>query len=269
MRNVFVFLLFSSFSIAQNVQLDEKAFFSSIKNSYYSISSSDLDNFTCLITNSGIEEFGQQNWDNPEVFPLQFIWINPDRVFLSQQGVPKLDAEKQSVFDQKVADLKQQVKAILLDLQRFYITGIYSSISEDYILVKKKQVVEIFFDVMEDSISTRFKYTFGMNGLCLKIETVYEGQNRIITTYPSFKVIKTKWLCEGWEVQIIENEDVISGFAVALNNNFVDNVWIPTDISLEVQKKDEPGKTYVDKLKFRNYLFNQSLQLLDQPNSNP
>jgi hypothetical protein len=132
-------------------------------------------------------------------------------------------------------------------------------------LVKKKQVVEIIFTEIEDSLATQFKYTFGMNGLCLKIETVYLDQNRIIVTYPSFKTVKTKWLCEGWEVQIFENEEVVSGFAVKLDNRFIDNVWVPTAVNLEVQKKAEPGKTYVDQLKFRNYLYNQSLQLLDQP----
>lgn len=257
-----VFLVGSAWS--QGFHLDEKKFFTDLENSYFAMSNTDLENFTCLITNSSMEDFAKENWDNKEIFPLQFIWVKPDRIFLSQQGVPSLEDSVQQEFNQKFSDLKQQVKAILLDLQRFYINGIYSSISEEYILVKKKQVIDIIFETAADSLVTQFKYTFGMNGLCLKIETSYPSQNRIIVTYPNFKVVKTKWLCTGWEVQIVDNGDVISGFAVTLENQFIDPVWVPVEIDLQVQKKNEIGRTYTDVLKFRNYLFNQSLQLIDE-----
>lgn len=259
------FILFGiTFSMAQEFHLDEKKFFADLQDSYYSMSETELENFTCLVTNSTMEDFAEEHWNNKEIFPLQFIWIEPDRVFLSQQGVPSLADTLQREFEQNFADLKQQVKAILLDLQRFYINGIYASISQDYILVKKKQVLDIIFEVAQDTLNTQFKYTFGMNGLCLKIETAYPSINRIILTYPQFRVVKTKWLCTGWEVQIVDNGDVSSGFAVTLDNQFIDPVWVPTKIDLQVQKKEEAGVTYSDVLKFRNYLFNQSLQLIDE-----
>jgi hypothetical protein len=265
--HVLAVLLLFSFSAAQDFHLDEKQFFTDLENSYFSMSGTELQNFTCLVTNSSMEDFAEKKWENDEIFPLQFIWIRPDRIFLSQQGVPALNDSLQKEFESLFSDLKQQVKAILLDLQRFYINGIYSSISQDYILVKKKQVIDILFDVTQDSLNTQFKYTFGMNGLCLKIETGYPQINRTIITYPKFRVVKTKWLCTGWEVQIIDNGEVSSGFAVTLKNQFVDPVWVPVQVDLQVQKKEEAGKRYADILKFKNYLFNQSLQLIDEANT--
>lgn len=256
--------LFVSITWAQQFQLDEKAFFTNMQTSYYAIGNTELENMTCLVTNSSMEEFAKENWQNAEIFPLQFIWIKPDRIFLSQQGVPNLDEAKNSLFYENFDDLKQQVKAIILDLQRFYISGIYSSISDDYILVKKKQVIQILFETVEDSLLTQFDYTFGINGLCLKIETFYPDQNRKIVTYPLFKIVKTKWLCTGWEVQIMQDDQVVSGFAVKLENRIVDNYWVPAEIRLEVQKIEEVGKTYGDVLKFKNFLFNQPLQLIDK-----
>jgi len=266
MKRIILILCLATTGFAQKFQLNEQEFFLNIQNSYYALNNTDLSNFTCLVTNSSLESFAENNWDNPEIFPLQFIWVKPDRVFLSQQGVPALNDTARQTFDNKIADLKQQVRAILLDLQRFYYTGIYSSISDDYILVKKKQVVEILFEQNTDSLLTQFTYTFGMNGLCLKVESNYPQQNRTIITYPKFKIVKTKWLCEGWDVQIIENNEIVSGFAVKLDNNLTDKTWVPININLEVQKKAEPGKVYVDAIKFRNYLFDQNLQLMDKPN---
>ena len=134
MYRIIIILSFISTGLSQTFQLDEKEFFENIQSSYYSLNNSGINNFTCLVSNSTLEDFAKNNWDNPEVFPLQFIWIKPDRVFLSQQGVPALNDTSQEVFNSKLSDLKQQVKAVLLDLQRFYFTGIYSSISDDYIL---------------------------------------------------------------------------------------------------------------------------------------
>jgi len=266
MYRILLFFGLISACFSQTFQLDEKEFFLSIQDSYYSLNNSGITNFTCLVSNSSLEEFAEKNWDNPEVFPIQFIWMKPDRVFLSQQGVPALSDTTQEVFIKKLADLKQQVKAVLLDLQRFYFTGIYSSISDDYILIKKKQVIEILFNQSSDSILTQFKYVFGMNGLCLKVEAFYPEEKRAIITYPTFKIVKTKWLCEGWEVQILQNDQIESGFAVKLDNNLTDKTWVPVNLNLEVQKKAEPGKVYVDVIKFRSYLFDQSLQLMEKSN---
>jgi hypothetical protein len=215
-----------------------------------------------------METFSEENWQNKEVFPLQLIWFAPDKLYLSQQGVPTIKDNKYKEYQEIVDGLKQQMRGILVDLQRFYIVGLFESIHSDYKIEHNDEVVWITYNsgTAENEIPVIF--TMGKNGLCLKIEISYPADNKQIVIYPSFKTIKTKWLCDGWSVQTIVNGEVESGFILELNNTLVENIWVPMQIDIGVQKSDDPGNTYYDVIKLKNFLFNQSIELLNNASSN-
>lgn len=265
LKSIFIIILFIIPISAQETPFDEQAFFKNIKESYYTLNDTELKNFTTLVTSLKMEKFAEEQWKNKEVFPLQLIWFKPDRLYLSQQGVPTIPQDKYKEYQEIVDGLKQQMKGILVDLQRFYITGIYETISDKYTIKLDKDVVLISYNAGNEENQIPVNYIMGINGLCLKIDISYPKEKKQILIYPSFKTIKTKWLCDGWSVQTVINGEVESGFILELVNSQVENVWVPIQINLGVQKSDERGNTYYDIIKMRNYLFNQSIELLNEP----
>ena len=106
-------------------------------------------------------------------------------------------------------------------------------------------------------------YWFGQNGLCLKILESSSSQGTVIETTPLFKVVKTKWLVVGWSVKIIKNGNIEAGYSVTLKNRQAGKIWVPIEIMISVQEANHAGKTFTDVLKLRNYLFDQSLQIIN------
>lgn len=269
MKTIYIIIIISiQFLSAQTNTFDEKQFFLDLKNSYYSLNDTHIGNFSALITSLKMEKFSKDNWDNQEIFPLQLIWFKPDRIYLAQQGTPTIKENKYKEYQDLVEGIKQQVKGILVDFQRFYITGLYKSINSNYKITHDNEFVWISFNVGSEEMIIPVTYILGRNGLCLKIEIDYSNENKKITIYPSFKTIKTKWLCDGWTVQTLINDEPISGFILEINYSEYQSIWIPMQININVQKADEPETRYYDIIKLRNYMFDQPMELKDGLNSN-
>ena len=253
---------------AQNQQFDEQEFFSSIKTSYYNLTNTGAKNFVALVTSKKMEIFAKEAWNNSEVFPLQLIWFNPDKLYLSQQGVPKITPGKYQEYQEILNGIKMQLRGILPDLQRFYIGGFFDSINQEYTLQHNEEAVQITFSTNDPSGGTKVKYLFGYNALNILIQIDYPEQNKQIVIYPKFKTVKTKWLCTGWSVQTFIDNVVQSGFNLALKNRLIDDAWVPIDILIEVQKSDTKEQKFYDEIRLRNFLFNQSIEFSNQSKTN-
>lgn len=255
-------LLTVSTIFSQQETFDEQEFFRQIETSYYTLNSSSIKNLTSLVTSLKAEDFAKENWNNSEIFPLQLIWFKPDKLYLSQTGVPKLEEQKRKEYDELIAGLKQQFKGILVDLQRFYITGLFESISSDYKLRNNEEAVQISYTTGEGLTETNVKYLLGKNGLCLEIVIHYPAENKSIYIFPAFRTVKTKWLIESWKVQTLVLDEVVNGFEIKLNNQLIKDVWVPIEIVISVQKIEDPDNKYYDMIMLRNFLFDQSIELL-------
>jgi len=261
-------LIFSNLLSAQNNVFDEKQFFIDLKNSYYNLNDTGLENFTALVTSLKMEKFAKEVWNTEEVFPIQLIWFKPNRLYLAQQGTPTITENKYKDYQELVEGIKQQVKGILIDFERFYITGIFESIKSDYQISIQDEFVWINFNAGAENLDVPVKYTMGKNGLCLQIEIYYPNENKKMLLIPKFKIIKTKWICNGWQVQTLIDEEPVSGFVLDIRYDQYQSIWIPTQIMINVQKADDPGITYYDVIKFKNYMFNQPIELQEGTNSN-
>lgn len=259
-----LFLLVSGFSTTYSQDnFDEKRFFQNLKDSYYYLDSTNLKNFTVLMTNLFTEKFAEDHWKNREIFPLQLIWYSPNRIFISEQGVPSLKDSLKILYSEYVSDLKVQVKDILINLRQFYIAGIYNSIPKDYIIKKLHDVVKIESSEKSAKDTINTEYSFGANGLCVKILTYIASTKTTVETIPIFTIIKTKWLITGWKVQILKSGEIESGYTIELKNNLISETWVPSDIFIKLQDVNYEGKTFQDVIKLRSYLFDQPLQLID------
>ena len=253
---------------AQTDVFDEKQFFQDLKKSYYNLNDTNLENLTALVTSLKMEKFAKEIWNTEEVFPIQFIWFKPDKLYLAQQGTPTISENRYKEYQDLVIGIKQQIKGILVDFDRFYITGLYESIKSTYNISLKDEFVLIDFNIGQEQESIPVKYTMGRNGLCIEIEIDYPDQSKRIILNPNFKIIKTKWICTGWKVQTLVNEEPISGFILDIRYDQYQSIWIPTQIIINVQKSDEPGTTYYDVIKLKSYMFNQPLELQESINPN-
>ena len=248
---------------SQNNSFDEKTFFENIRTSYYSLESTDTKNISVLVTNLATESFAKQEWKNPEIFPLQLMWLSPDRLFLSQQGVPSLTDSSKKMYTNLVSNLNSQIADILFDLKRFYFSDIYNNISENYKLLNKEEIVQVTFNYIINTDTTYYEYYFGLNGQCLRIVSFTPSTNLKVETVPYFKTSKTKWIIAGWEVKMYTNNEISTGYFVEINFKEKEDIWIPSEIIFSVQRKSAVGKTFNEVLKFRNFLFNQSLQYIE------
>jgi hypothetical protein len=263
MKIVFIFFAAICFCYAQDSTLNEQEFFSNIKNSYYSLESTEKKNFTTFLTNISTETFAFENWKNSEIFPVQLIWFSPDRLFLSEQGYPALNDSLKIKYREMVSELKTQFQDILLNLRRFYFSGIYKSISQDYKIRTIENIVEVSFSTVTREDTVASIYYFGKNGLCLKIITHSKVQNLTEEIIPQFRIIKTKWLILNWKVQLKRNDVIEAGYLIELNNSLIEDIWVPSDIIITVQQSEIMGRTFQDVIKIRNYLFNQPLQFIN------
>lgn len=254
-------LLGPAFGLCQKVDFNEQEFFNSIKTSYFNLAHTKIKNMAALVTSTKLEAFSKETWKTSEIYPLQLLWFKPGKIYLSESGVPKMTAEQQNQYRELLDGLKMQVKGVLMDLQRFYLVGIFESIQPDYVLSHNEEAVQITFTVHDATTPTRVKYLFGYNGLNLLIQIEYPEQKKQTLIYPKFKTVKNKWLCTGWSVQNYTLNEVTSGFDLKINNRLVEEVWVPGEILIEVQKSDTKGKTYYDAIVLRNYRFDQPLKL--------
>ncbi len=260
---LFSLLLLLGMAGAQTTQAEfnEQDFFNNLKSSYYNLSDTPVKNFVTLVTSMKMELFSSKEWGTSEIFPLQLIWFNPDKVYISQRGVPQISKDKLKDYQELITGLKTQIRGILADLTRFYLVGLYESIHPDYILKHNEEAVQINFSSQEAGVITKVKYLLGYNGLLILIQVDYPIQQKQIVIYPKFKTVKNKWLCTGWNVQTYDKNEVTSGYDLKIKNRYINNVWVPAEIDLAVQKAEVKDKTFYDEIKFRNYLFNQPLQL--------
>ncbi len=262
MRILKFLLILTFFVQAQTSNFDEKKFFETIQSSYYNLKNTELKNFLVLVQNQSTQNIARQYWQNPDVFPLQLIWLNPDHVFLSEQGVPALPDTVSSQYGALVSDLKRQVSGLLFDLKRFYLTGIFETISNNYRIDVLDKLVRVAYNEVNGPDTTLNVYYFGFNGLLLKSDSFSPDGRRKVTTRPKFKIVKTKWLCVGWEAQMWLDDKVESGFIIGLDMQEYQNIWIPYNIDIVVQQARFKGATFTDRLFFRNYIYNQSLQMI-------
>lgn len=248
--------------IAQN--FDEKTFFENMQKNYYSLEQTSLKNYVALVQNDGLKKIAAIYWKNDEIFPMQVIWVRPQNIYLTQQGVPALPDSVQKKYDALVVGLKKQIEGLMVDLNRFYTSGIYSDIPVNYTIKESDRFVLIQFDKIFGKDTTHNDYYFGKNGLLLKVESFSPQTKRRITTHPFFKIHKTQWICTGWEVQMWENQQIKTGYVVKIELNNYKNIWIPYTIEIAVKKAEQPDQTFIDHIYFRNYIFNKSLQIINR-----
>ncbi len=260
-----VFLLFVLLCQPAAAQLDTLGFFQNVRTHYYTIESSGLQNFSMWITS----DYYRGNTDSSisaHEYPLELIWIRPNKMSFIQRPLigPQGGDSTQVLLAQKLQlELYQELKGLVFDWQRFYGRGILADLPARYDLTVQQDTIFIKYETQEQAQKMRICLYFGQNGLCFKLRLTYLESGQEIFIYPVFNYLGDKWLCSGWQVQIVEKNEVQSGFIVQVFSEKLDNYWFPKKITMQLQTKEAGAVIYTREYYISNIMVNRSIKVLD------
>jgi hypothetical protein len=198
-----------------------------------------------------------------EIYPLELIWKNPDLLYYIRRPLPNAGTdEKQKEIQQHQMDMIKELQGLLVDWQRFFAGNIFDGLPETHLITPKDDSVFVEYEQFEEGKNVKTKMIFGLNGLCLKVITNYFHKNEVITVFPRYTMVNNKWICNYWKVQIMINQQVDSGFELALKSRKVEDYWIPQRLVLQLQKRGINNTLFMRDYKFRNVVLNKDLKIL-------
>jgi len=260
---IFVLLIITFWNITATAQFEEVEFFNRVNSIYYTLEQTDLNNFTSWLT-SNVFINSTEGFFTEDVFPLEFIWMSTSRMFFSRRPFPVLDdTSKNGVVERLQLSMRRELKALLLDWQRFYSGRLLSNMPPDYSLEIHADTVILKYTTVEDTETVNNILYFGQNGICIKTTLSYSGRNERIDTYPIFKYTGEKWLCIGWKVQVFEGNEVSTGYLVEVKSQRVEKYWLPQVFIMNLQTKNDKESIYIREYYFRNILINRNIEVMN------
>jgi hypothetical protein len=257
--SISILLTTASFTAAQ---FNESEFIYRVNTIYHSLQSTDLDNVSFWVTSTFFIEQTQNNFKE-EIFPLEIIWKNPDRLYYIQRAIPEInDPEDQNRVRQLQRDLQQELKGVFVDWLRFYAGKILQDLPDSYLLTTEQDSVFIQYEKYEQDRYVKVKMIFGLNGLCVKIITHYSDNGETIYVYPGYQLVEDRWLLKNWTVQIYKSGIVKGGFSIKQDTRKIEKYWIPHRIVMQLQKKGIEDKQFMRDYKIRNIVLNKDVKIM-------
>jgi hypothetical protein len=248
-----------------NPQINESEFLYRVKTSYYSLQASGIKNYSSWITSDYFKENSKKNFTGNDVYPLELIWISPDKLFFIKRSLPEIkDTTDYNSVNQLILDLLQEIKGIYVDWQRFIGTNLLFNLPKDYLFSSINDTIKLEFQITEKQDVMNITIFFGKNGLCFKIISENLNTNETLYTYPKFDYLDNKWLCSQWQVQIQFNNEITGGFLVRMISEKIEEYYLPVKIVLLVQSKEKKDKIFKRTYNFRNIMVNRDLQILEK-----
>ena len=264
MRNKLSLILLFIFILSNAIlgQFNKSEFLYRCKTIYHSLRLSGLDNFSSWVTSDIFLE-ATKDISDEEIYPLEIIWKNPNRMYYIKRPLPQVDnMEKQKEIQQLQLNMVQVLQGLLIDWQRFLAGNILDDLPDTYLISTQKDTVVFQYESFESGKNIKVKILFGMNGLCLKIITTDTDKNEITHIYPAYTLVDDKWICNGWTVQIYQNGIVESGFQVSMKSRKLENFWIPQRLTLALQKKEIENSIFYREYIFKNVVLNKDLEII-------
>ena len=244
-----------------NAQFDKTTFFNRVNSIYHNLSDKEVENFSVSVTSDYFEFNSGKGIDHDIYSPIEFIWIKPKQLHFNRNSIPQgIDSTQKAKIFQLQNEMFQELRGIFMDWQRFIGGELLYDLPEEYQMKNTGDTVLISFDSFENNEPIEMKFYFGVNAVCLKIETIYQRINQKIITYPSYILIDGKWLCTEWTIKILQNGIINSGFSVKFQSGRHKDIWLPVQASIQVQTIKKLNQTFTRLYKFRNPVLNQKMK---------
>jgi hypothetical protein len=254
--------------LALNVwaQLDEQEFFNRVNSNYYALELTELKNFSSWVTSNVFEEITNKLYEK-EVYPLELIWVNPNSTYFIRRPIQPLEDSTANVNVRKAqSDLQEELRGLLMNWSRFYAGRLLANMPADFVLESKSDTVLLKFISEEGPQISETIMLFGQNGLILKMMTTDQDSSQTIEIYPEYNYTGEYWLCKGWRVQILNIDQVTSGFHVKIISKRINKYWLPSQFQMTLQSKNVKDKLFLRVYNFKNVLINRDIQILNRGN---
>jgi hypothetical protein len=246
-------------------QLDTLGFFQKVNTLYYSVESTGLQNFSLWVTS----DYYRQKTDSTisaHEYPWELIWIRPNKMFFIRRPLPGplgTDSAQYRLAQQLQLEMQQELKGVTIDWQRFYGGRILADLPARYDLMVQQDTITLNYETLENGQKIRVAFYFGQNGLCFKLCLTYLESGQEIFIYPAFTYLGSQWLCSGWQVQILDKNEVQSGFIVQIFSEKSESYWFPKKIIMQLQTKSTMAAIYKREYYLANLMVNRSIKLLE------
>lgn len=267
MSNLILGLLLILFcrSFSQNDNMDKRweDFKTKTEGYYHFLKKSDLENFKCSFTSSSYLDFVEKYQDSTYNYPLSMIWTKTGKIYFLLEEYPATDSDtaRQKIM-QNIQLTKNQFHGFYLDLLNFIILSPLSDVSKHVKYNFSEDSIKVCYTAI-DSLGTEVTRIFHPSGQLYKV--VVSSPSETIFNYPKYREVDAKWLCTGWDTQIIQNGKIQSGIATRLKLNKINDYWLPVQVDFIVQTIEKPGEKFYSTLFIKNYQFNLPLQEIENP----
>ncbi len=228
---------------------------------YHYLMKSDIRNFTCFFTTGSYLSYIDSYSDSTYSYPLKFIWTRMGKIYFVLHAFPIVDNSNQrKEVLEKIQLTKNQFQGFYLDWLNFLIISPISDIPDTSSLSFSGDTVKVFY-TGKDGGNTRVTKVFLKSGRLYK--AIVESNQDKVVNYPYYTEVEGKWLCTGWDTQIIQEGEIKSGLATRLELMKFENNWMPTKVDLIVQTIEKPGESYGSTIFIKDYVFDVPLQELE------
>jgi hypothetical protein len=260
-----IFLILSALTTFLAAQTTYKEFRQQTINYYHNILNDDVKNFSCLITSATYIDFIKQYADSNFYYPLKIIWMNDGSSYYEVQPFPALGDSLQKQVYARAQALKNLWSYIFPDLNKFVFYQPFQEIPDTAGIEVKNDTVSVFFEVKEGQKDIRSRQTFTKGGMLGRV-VWYVGDRKEVY-FPTYKEMGDKWICLGWDGQVYQNGEVKSGLRTSIVYLEQNGKFLPEQINIIVQSRDENGKprTNTRILFLKDFKFNQDVRVITTP----
>ena len=233
------------------------------ENYYHYLTTADVNNFTCKISSGRFINFIKNKADSSFYYPLKFIWTRDGGSYYVLQPFPQLsDSLRREALTQAQL-LKNLFGDLFFDLQKFYIKHPTAQIAVNATLTFSADT--IFISATNEKQATLVE-TYTRGGQLGRAAWKFADQQ--VVSYPMFTELENKWICLGWQNQVYEGMNIVSGTAAQLEYAPAQGRLLPTRISLLLQQRKNPDAKVAAgsyTIYIKDFVFNENITELPAP----
>jgi hypothetical protein len=231
---------------------------------YYSTISSDIRNFSCLFTTNTYIDFAKGLGDTAGTYPLKFVWTRAGKIYyVLQPSVLLTDSLHRKKTLEKIQQTKNQFYGFYLDWYNFLILSPFDGVPDTARVKFAGDTVQVSYENQSSGEIALIKKIFLKSGRLIQVEI--DSRNERVLNYPQYREVGEKWLCYGFDTQIIRNQQVTSGLSTRMELAKISSYWMPTRVDIVVQTIDKPNEKYLSVIFLKDYQVNLALQELTPP----
>ena len=261
MRKIYILIVLLCVTVTY-AQIDTTDFYKRINKQYFYLSDTDLKNLSAWITSDYFFENSQRIYAK-EVYPIEIIWINPDRLFFIRRPLPNVQDSLLNIMKNLQTNLQRELNPIFTDWQKVYSNFLFKNLLPDHNFYIQNDTIYITFKADNTDSEIYSTLSFNYNGRCLNIITYDRIKKQRILIYPTYISEGNKWICSEWLTQITEEGEIKSIYKVKMEHKLIANIYFPEKIVMMLLTTDKTKVISERVYYLRNIRLDRDLKILN------